>query len=143
MSWYRKAADAGNANAQFYLGFFYIAARGVTRDYGEGVKWFRKAAEQGFAPTMAEAQRNDTLVSCVGLTQSAVYLGTVVAFCFWVYSAHANLRWLRVSGLEYTPGWAVGWFFVPIMLLFRPCQVMFEIWKASDPRIPSDNPIAC
>jgi hypothetical protein len=35
--------------------------------------------------------------------------------------------------LKYSPGWAVGWFFVPIFLLWKPYQVIMEIWKASDP----------
>jgi hypothetical protein len=36
-------------------------------------------------------------------------------------------------GLKYSPGWAVGSFFVPILNIFRPYQIAQEIWKASDP----------
>ena len=36
-----------------------------------------------------------------------------------------------VDGLEFTPGWAVGWFFVPIANLFKPFQAMRELWTAS------------
>jgi hypothetical protein len=32
-----------------------------------------------------------------------------------------------------TPGWCVGWYFVPFANLVRPVQVMSEIWRASDP----------
>ena len=42
-----------------------------------------------------------------------------------------NVRALGATGLEFTPGWAVGWFFVPIAGFFKPFQAMREIWKAS------------
>jgi hypothetical protein len=36
-----------------------------------------------------------------------------------------------VIGLRFSPGWAVGAFFIPILNLFRPCQVMSEVWRGS------------
>ena len=39
----------GDTNAQFNLGVMYEDGRGVTQDYQEAVKWYRKAAEQGDA----------------------------------------------------------------------------------------------
>ncbi|MGA2591676.1 MAG: retroviral-like aspartic protease family protein, partial [Bryobacteraceae bacterium] len=47
--WYRKAADAGYADAQNDLGFAYYSARGVPRNYSQALFWFRKGAEQGEA----------------------------------------------------------------------------------------------
>ena len=37
------------ANAQNNLGWMYEEGKGVTRDYKEAVKWYRLAAEQGYA----------------------------------------------------------------------------------------------
>ncbi|MFN8818923.1 MAG: tetratricopeptide repeat protein, partial [Holosporaceae bacterium] len=45
----RTKAEQGNAVAQYNLGVMYDEGQGVTRDYAEAVKWFRKAAEQGDA----------------------------------------------------------------------------------------------
>jgi len=45
----RKAAEQGEAQAQYSLGIFYQEGVGVTKDAEEVVKWFRKAAEQGNA----------------------------------------------------------------------------------------------
>jgi hypothetical protein len=45
--WYRKAADQGNANAQYNLGVAYDNGEGVLKDEAEAVRWYRKAAEQG------------------------------------------------------------------------------------------------
>ena len=49
MKWYRKAADAGNADAMTSIGVLYHNGEGVTRDYGEAMKWFRKDADAGYA----------------------------------------------------------------------------------------------
>src|SRR5262249_202219 len=45
----------------------------------------------------------------------------------------------RAEGLSTSPGWAVGFFFVPVLNLYFPCRVAQEIWKASDPRTPLDD----
>ena len=49
MSWFRKAAEQGHAEAQYNLGVMYEDGRGVPRDYTAAMSWFRKAAEQGEA----------------------------------------------------------------------------------------------
>ena len=51
---FKKAAEQGDARAQFNLGVMYANGRGVIQDDKEAVKWFRLAAEQG----VAEAQYN-------------------------------------------------------------------------------------
>ena len=45
----RKKAEAGDADAQHYLGVMYAYGKGVAQDDTEAVKWYRKAAEQGNA----------------------------------------------------------------------------------------------
>ena len=47
IKWLKKAAEAGNAVAQFRLGMRYAKGKGVVQDVNESLKWFRKAAEQG------------------------------------------------------------------------------------------------
>jgi TPR repeat protein len=46
---YRKAAEQGNVNAQFWLGLMYRCGKGVQKDDVEAAKWFCMAAEQGQA----------------------------------------------------------------------------------------------
>ena len=60
-----------------------------------------------------------------------VVLVTAVFFLIWIYRAHKNLNALGATELKYSPGWAVGGFFVPLLNIFRPYQVVAEIWKAS------------
>jgi len=45
----RKAAEQGDAAAQFKLGRIYYNGKGVPKDAAKAVEWWRKAAEQGNA----------------------------------------------------------------------------------------------
>lgn len=65
--------------------------------------------------------------------QGLLFTGTGVAFLDWLYQARINLRALGVRRLDYTRGWALGGFFVPILNLWRPLSVVREVWKASNP----------
>ena len=47
--WYHKAADQGNANGQYNLGYCYQHGIGVAMNETEAVFWYRKAADQGNA----------------------------------------------------------------------------------------------
>ena len=42
-------AEAGDAIAQFNLGWMYDEGKGVEQDFKEAVKWYQKAADQGVA----------------------------------------------------------------------------------------------
>ncbi len=64
-----------------------------------------------------------------------VYAPTVVAFLMWTHRASRNLQPLAAHGQRFSPSWAVGWWFVPIMFYFRPYQVMAEIWRGSTPHM--------
>lgn len=70
------------------------------------------------------------IVSLAYLALSVVFIASIVLVAMWIYRAHANVRTAGIT-LEVTPGWAVGWFFVPIANLFKPFQAMRELWKAS------------
>jgi len=45
----RRQAEAGDANAQYHLGWMYYYGEGVLKNFTEAVKWFRRAADQGNA----------------------------------------------------------------------------------------------
>ncbi len=54
VKWFSKAAEQGNAFAQFNLGILKDNGLGVSPDNAEAVMWYYRAAEQG----VAEAQYN-------------------------------------------------------------------------------------
>jgi len=46
VTWYRKAAEKGNATAQHNLGGMYVQGRGVTQDYMLAYMWLNLAASK-------------------------------------------------------------------------------------------------
>jgi hypothetical protein len=48
----------------------------------------------------------------------------------WIYRASLNAHALG-SEMTISPGWAVGWYFVPFANLVKPFHAMREIWLAS------------
>jgi len=96
-------------------------------------------AIRGEAITESEAIANDARQAAIGFVQIVLGIICAVVFLMWIHRANKNLRSLRAADLRFTPGWAVGWFFVPIMNLFRPYQVVSEIWKASDPKVDTTD----
>jgi TPR repeat protein len=52
----RAKADAGDSKAQFSLGEMYSNGKGVTQNFDEAIKWYRKAADQGDAYAQLKLQ---------------------------------------------------------------------------------------
>lgn len=75
----------------------------------------------------------DLPIGLTALVALVAVLPSTVVFLVWVYRIYANLRPLGARQLKVTPGWAVGYFFIPIINLFKPYQIMDEAWKASEP----------
>ena len=54
-----------------------------------------------------------------------------VMILIWIYWANYNARQIGATEMVFTPGWSIGWYFIPIANLWKPYQAMKEIWKAS------------
>jgi len=61
------------------------------------------------------------------------FVATAVLFLVWLKKSGENALALGARGMDYTPGWRVGWYFVPVYNLVKPFKAMSELWKASDP----------
>lgn len=72
-----------------------------------------------------------------------VMVVAIVAYCRFFYRAMKNLTAVNAAGLRTTPFWAVGYFFVPIVNLWKPLGAVRQIWrgsfdpKAADVHVPS------
>jgi Domain of unknown function (DUF4328) len=75
----------------------------------------------------------------IAALQGVTYLATVTGFLVWFHRAYTNLHALRTEALRFRAGWAVGGWFVPILNLVRPKQVMNDIWRGSDSGAPATN----
>ena len=47
IKWYTRAAELGDAHAQYLLGRMYRKGEGVPQDYKTAFKWYKLSAEQG------------------------------------------------------------------------------------------------
>jgi Domain of unknown function (DUF4328) len=85
--------------------------------------------------TPDQLTKSDPIQGIIGLLQSGLGVVTAITFLKWVYRAYKNVQGFGAEGLRFSPGWAIGYYFIPILSLIRPVQVMSEIWRASyDPR---------
>ena len=75
----------------------------------------------------------------LGLLSAGVYLATAIIFLMWLYRAYSNLPALGAQrrSIGYSPGWAVGSFFVPFANLVIPYRAIKELWQKSQP--PSEE----
>jgi hypothetical protein len=83
--------------------------------------------------TEAEAAASDSRQSLVDMFFLLIYISTAILFLRWTYLTSQNARALGSIGMHVTPGWAIGWYFVPIAALWQPYQALREIFKASHP----------
>ena len=75
-----------------------------------------------------------------GLIQGPLYVATPIVFLVWLFRVYKNLDSLENQQYrEFTPGWAVGWWFVPFASLVKPFQVMREAWFDSNPEVETEQ----
>jgi len=87
--------------------------------------------------TDAEATSNDNRQGAIGLLQLALTVAAAIVFIRWMHAAYRNLEAVAPAEKRYSAGWAIGSWFVPIMNLFRPKQMVNDIWRAGG-RDPQD-----
>jgi Domain of unknown function (DUF4328) len=75
------------------------------------------------------------LIGLISLVKFPVYFFAVVTFLMWLYRGYTNLPALRSDDMEFSPGWAVGWWFIPFANLVKPFQAVRNLWSESDPDI--------
>ena len=81
------------------------------------------------------AEANDRRESIMAVCFFAAYVFTSVVFARWIIASHKTVRALGAQGMTITPGWAVGYYFIPFINLVRPYTAMKELWCASvDPQ---------
>ena len=104
------------------------------------ISFFAESLSLAFPPLGDEQELGDNpigaaimlLIFLLAVLEILIYLVTAIFFCVWLYRAAANLvafnPWNRS---EYSPGWAVGSFFVPFVNLVVPYRAVREVWQKS------------
>lgn len=72
----------------------------------------------------------DLLVMTSSLAELLAWLVVGVMSLVWIHRVNANAHGLA-NGMQSSSAWAVGWFFVPIALLWKPFRGIEEAWKVS------------
>lgn len=70
------------------------------------------------------------LISLVSVVFLIALFASFILVGRWIYRASANAHALS-DEMTISPGWAVGWYFIPFANLVKPYQAMREIWMAS------------
>ena len=81
--------------------------------------------------TDTQAEANDARQGLIGLGYLGVFIFTGIVFLKWIYRANANSGGFGAQNMQFTPGWSVGYYFIPFINLVRPYQAMKEILQIS------------
>lgn len=112
VQWFERAAEAGNAAAQFQLGLLHLEGEGVDENAELAARWFELAAEQGHVA----AQNN---IGSLYETGRGVEQSYTRAFEWYERAAKQNdpfaqnnlgAMHARGHGVERNHAWAVFWF---------------------------------
>jgi hypothetical protein len=98
--------------------------------------------------TEAQIDANDNRQALITIGYILTNLCTGVVFLMWIHRANANSHAFGAAEMQFTPGWSVGYYFIPFVNLFRPYQVMCEIRQVSvNPRgwqkVPGTALVGC
>lgn len=84
---------------------------------------------------------SDIVVMVIGLLQVLMAVTLGITFLSWIYRINKNLHALSWDEMQFTPGWSIGWYFIPIANLFKPYQAMKEIWEVAHRGESSGQPL--
>lgn len=75
----------------------------------------------------------DSINQGIGVLYGVFSIVTIVIWCTWTHRSCKNAWFFNSLGRSplisegYTPGWAVGYYFIPIVMLWKPFQAMIFI----------------
>jgi len=116
--------------ACFLLLFLALDAGGIACRMSERAMFVRMAA--GAPPTPQEAARHDARRRGVEYLTLAAFAGTAVLWLAWLRLAYGNLALVGSKRSRFTRRGAVGYWFIPVVNLVRPFQVMKDLWLRSE-----------
>ena len=86
----------------------------------------------GLAAISVFSQFDAVFLIAVAISYVLIAITTMFAFGYWIVRACRNAHVLADRNLRFSPGWSLGWYFIPIANLWKPYQAMRQIWNVSE-----------
>lgn len=80
---------------------------------------------------MEKIEASDTLIIAINAAHLIIVILSMVFFIMWLRRAYFNLHSLSWHSARHSEGWAAGSWFIPILNLFWPYQIMEDIWRGT------------
>jgi hypothetical protein len=136
---FRAVTPLGNATRVLLAICGVVAAGSLVADVAQYVFVDDWLTDPGAADSFDRLEMSDLWQALLGFLIFLTLLPTAIVFLLWLFRASENLPSLGTRNPTYTPGWAVGWWFVPFANLLVPKLAVDEIWQRSDPDAPPDH----
>jgi hypothetical protein len=147
-AWSDKAKPLTGAHARLRIGLFAYIAVAVFNIIVIGSMMYMFSALQD--PSQAEAPSEAVIMIANIVGFGGIYLPfaligvtvvCIILYLLFVYRATKNLQVSNARGISVSPGWAVGWSFIPLANLGMIPSIMRQIWTAStDPSRGAASP---
>jgi hypothetical protein len=92
------------------------------------------AGEEVSEASFAMLERRGSEMELIG---GGVLVACALMFCLWTYRVAKNAAAMGAR-LSISPGWSVGYYFIPIVSWWMPYSAMTQVWDASSPDPRSD-----
>ncbi|MEZ5997471.1 MAG: DUF4328 domain-containing protein [Hyphomonas sp.] len=121
------------AHANFAVLFFVVASIATILADASSIFFVGTVLDGGFASDLEmnrQASIVDSLSQITAIAFLLIFIWSAIVIGRWTYRAMNNLREM---GYETTvsPGWTIGWHFIPVALLWMPFRGMAQIWRGS------------
>lgn len=78
-----------------------------------------------------ETSKLDQIIVATGGIHIILAIVLIIVFAVWINRSCKNGWLLDAPHMKITPGWSVGYYFIPILMLWKPYGAMKEIRRAS------------
>lgn len=91
-----------------------------------------------FVDTLSAVNRaaHDGVPGVLATLEIAAYVSAAIVFIVWLEAAYRNVDVVDAAERRYGHGWAIGAWFVPVLNLWRPTQIVNDVWRASTSEAP-------
>lgn len=87
-----------------------------------------QVVQNGGDYSFEQIEANDLREQIIAILYLVLYVISIITFIQWFRRAYFNLH-TRVNHLNHAEGWAAGCWFVPFINLYRPYQIMTELFQ--------------